>query len=75
MVIEHNAVFIIMHVPLEIQVEVSYDNLCHHRLDSRISPLKLFGQSLQKPCGVEPFDFFGRGLRARCFRACFISPA
>ena len=30
MVIEHNAAFIIMHVPLEIQVEVSNRDLRHH---------------------------------------------
>ena len=62
--IEHNAAFIIMHVPLEFQVEVSNSNLCHHCQDSRISQLKHFSQSSQKPCGVEPFNFFGRRLRA-----------
>ena len=41
MVIEHNATFIIMHVPLEFQVEVSNSYLCHHRLAS------LFRKSLE----------------------------
>ena len=51
MVIEHNPAFIIMHVPL--QVQVSNSNLCHHYVASRISQLKSFSQSSQKPSGVE----------------------
>ena len=73
MVIEHNAAFIIMHVPLELQVMASNSYLCHHHIASRISQLNHFEQPIiGETLWSGSLRFLAGGSEPS---ACFISPA